>query len=192
MNERSSASYRNSASPSNEASNSSATMDSRQPSLRHPPRIRTASEETCTADYLAGCDGAHSAVRKAIEVGFPGGAYDHMFYVADVAATGQVMNGELHIALDEADFLAVFPLHDNDHARLVGIVRTDMLENMDELLRGRMLVKRSLAGSAFKSITFTGSPPTTSITESPSISKKAASSCLAMPPTSTARSAAKA
>ncbi len=90
-------------------------------------------EETCTADYLAGCDGAHSAVRKAIDVGFPGGAYDHMFYVADVAATGQVMNGELHIALDEADFLAVFPLHDNDHARLVGIVRTDMLENMDEL-----------------------------------------------------------
>jgi 2-polyprenyl-6-methoxyphenol hydroxylase-like FAD-dependent oxidoreductase len=90
-------------------------------------------EETCTADYLAGCDGARSAVREAIEIGFPGGTYEHMFYVADVTATGPVMNGELHIALDEADFLAVFPLHDNDRARLVGIVRSDMVENMDEL-----------------------------------------------------------
>ena len=33
------------------------------------------------------------------------------------------MNGELHAALDEADFLAVFPLKEEGRARLVGIVR---------------------------------------------------------------------
>src|SRR4051794_22346363 len=90
-------------------------------------------EENCSADYLAGCDGARSAVRKAIDVGFPGGSYEHMFYVADVAAAGPVMNGELHVAVDETDFLAVFPLRDSGHARLVGIVRNDTLDNMDKL-----------------------------------------------------------
>jgi 2-polyprenyl-6-methoxyphenol hydroxylase-like FAD-dependent oxidoreductase len=92
-------------------------------------RIRRADggEESCDAEYIAGCDGAHSAVRDALKVGFPGGTYEHMFYVADVRAKGPVMNGELNGALDEADFLAVFPLHAG-HARLVGLVRDDAVK----------------------------------------------------------------
>ena len=63
-------------------------------------------EETCVAQFLAGCDGARSAVRHQIGVRFPGGTYEHVFYVADVDERGPVMNGELHLALDDADFLA--------------------------------------------------------------------------------------
>jgi 2-polyprenyl-6-methoxyphenol hydroxylase-like FAD-dependent oxidoreductase len=40
--------------------------------------------EACEAAYIAGCDGAHSVVREALRIGFPGGAYTHLFYVADV------------------------------------------------------------------------------------------------------------
>ena len=80
--------------------------------------------DTCEAAYLAGCDGAHSAVREALQVGFPGGTYHHLFYVADVDARGPVMNGELHGALDTTDFLIVFPLKDDRRARLIGTVRT--------------------------------------------------------------------
>ena len=54
---------------------------------------------------------------------FPGGTYDHLFYVADVEARGAAMNGELHVALDTSDFLAVFPLKEDGHARLIGTVR---------------------------------------------------------------------
>ncbi len=79
--------------------------------------------ETCAAQYIAGCDGARSIVRKVIGAGFPGGVYDHLFYVADVEASGPVMNGELHVGLARAEFLAMFPLHDSGHARLVGTVR---------------------------------------------------------------------
>jgi 2-polyprenyl-6-methoxyphenol hydroxylase-like FAD-dependent oxidoreductase len=82
------------------------------------------SSETCETTYLAGCDGAHSAVRGALGIGFEGGTYDHLFYVADVQAAGPVMNGELHVALDRSEFLAVFPLKGGD-ARLVGTVRDD-------------------------------------------------------------------
>jgi 2-polyprenyl-6-methoxyphenol hydroxylase-like FAD-dependent oxidoreductase len=82
--------------------------------------------ETCEAAYLAGCDGAHSRVREALSIGFPGGTYDHLFYVADVEARGAVMNGELHAALDTTDVLVVFPLKPEGHARLVGTVREEV------------------------------------------------------------------
>lgn len=80
-------------------------------------------EEPCAAAFLAGCDGARSTVRETLGVGFPGGTYAHVYYVADVQARGPVTNGELHIALDEADFLAVFPLKGAGRVRLIGTVR---------------------------------------------------------------------
>jgi hypothetical protein len=49
-------------------------------------------------------------VRETIGTGFPGGTYRQVFYVADVEAAGPAVDGELHVDLDEADFLAVFPL----------------------------------------------------------------------------------
>jgi 2-polyprenyl-6-methoxyphenol hydroxylase-like FAD-dependent oxidoreductase len=82
-------------------------------------------EETCEAAYIAGCDGAHSAVREGLQIGFPGGTYNHLFYVADVEARGATMNGELHVALDKTDFLAMFPMKDEGRARLIGTVREE-------------------------------------------------------------------
>jgi hypothetical protein len=62
-------------------------------------------------------------VRDTLKVGFPGGTYEHIFYVADVEATGAATNGELHVGLDETDFLGLFPLKAPGHVRLVGTVR---------------------------------------------------------------------
>src|SRR5216110_53452 len=50
------------------------------------------SEEVCDAAYLAGCDGASSAVRGQLGVGFPGGTYTGLFYVADVEGTGEAVD----------------------------------------------------------------------------------------------------
>ncbi len=79
-------------------------------------------EESCEASYVAGCDGARSAVRHLLGVDFPGGTYSRVFYVADVEATGAVMNSELHIGLDDAEFLGIFPLRGGTTARLIGTV----------------------------------------------------------------------
>src|SRR5262245_5419661 len=81
--------------------------------------------ERCRAHYVAGCDGAHSAVRETLKIGFPGGTYAHLFYVADVEAGGPAMNGDVHVALDTTDFLAVFPLKGDGRARLIGTVRDE-------------------------------------------------------------------
>lgn len=91
------------------------------------------SEESCSASYLAGCDGARSRTREVLNVGFPGGTYDHLFYVADVDAAGPPMNGELHVDLDDADFLAVFPLKGDGRARLIGSVRDDAVQDSEHL-----------------------------------------------------------
>jgi 2-polyprenyl-6-methoxyphenol hydroxylase-like FAD-dependent oxidoreductase len=90
-------------------------------------------EERCDTAYLAGCDGAHSTVRETLGVGFPGGTYEHLFYVADVDARGPAVNGELHASLDEAEFVAIFPLKGDRRVRFVGVVREEA-ERKEEAL----------------------------------------------------------
>jgi len=93
-------------------------------------------EQDCEASYIAGCDGARSPVREAIGTGFPGGTYRQLFYVADVEASGAALNGELHVDLDEADFVAVFPLAGKGRARLIGTVRDERADRADTLTFG--------------------------------------------------------
>ena len=97
--------------------------------LRGPGGI----DEVCEASYIAGCDGARSLVREIMATGFPGGTYRQVFYVADVQAQGPPLNGELHVDLDEADFLAVFPLAGQGRARLIGTVRDERAEHPESL-----------------------------------------------------------
>jgi len=97
--------------------------------------LRNASgdEVACRASYAVGCDGARSLVRHVLDLGFPGGTYRQVFYVADVEADGPALNGELNIDLDEADFLAVFPLAGQGRARLIGTVRDERAERAESL-----------------------------------------------------------
>ncbi len=98
-------------------------------------RLRTADgqEQQCQSSYIAGCDGARSVIRHGIGVGFPGGTYQQVFYVADVEASGPAIDGELHVDLDEADFLAIFPLKGPGRARLIGTVRDERAERAETL-----------------------------------------------------------
>jgi len=43
------------------------------------------------------------------------------------------MNGELHVALDKTDFLAVFPLKGEGRARLIGTVREEAEHQRENL-----------------------------------------------------------
>jgi 2-polyprenyl-6-methoxyphenol hydroxylase-like FAD-dependent oxidoreductase len=85
-------------------------------------------ERLCTAAWLAGCDGAHSTVRHLIDAGFEGGTYSQVFYVADVEAEGPAANGEIHLSLEHADFVALINYDEAGRARLIGAVRDDRPE----------------------------------------------------------------
>jgi 2-polyprenyl-6-methoxyphenol hydroxylase-like FAD-dependent oxidoreductase len=90
-------------------------------------------EESCEAEYIAGCDGAHSVVREKLHTEFSGGTYARLFYVADVEASGPAIDGELHIALDDADFIALFPLKGPGRARFIGTVQPEQEQQSDSL-----------------------------------------------------------
>lgn len=110
---------------------------------------KTGEEETFEAAYLAGCDGASSTVRHQLGIGFPGGTYEGLFYVADVSAEGPVADDELHVDLEDADFLLVFPLQGKGHVRLVGYAGEDIRAEHDKLdfgdVKGRAIEHVRLA-----------------------------------------------
>lgn len=92
-------------------------------------------ERSVAVRYLAGCDGAHSAVRHALGLAFEGGTYEHVFYVADVQAAIPAPTGDAHFALDRGDFVAVFPYNEHGHVRLIGAVRDAAAAAADTPLR---------------------------------------------------------
>ena len=155
--------------------------------LRHADGL----EEHCEASYLAGCDGASSTVRKALGIDFPGGTYQQVFYVADVQATGPALNGELHVDLDEADFLAVFPLADSGRARLIGTVRDERAEHPEQL-RFEDVSQRAIDHLNVQVQQVNWFSPTVCTTGWRSTSAASARSCSVTRPTSTARQVARA
>ncbi|HST44187.1 MAG TPA: FAD-dependent monooxygenase, partial [Luteimonas sp.] len=89
--------------------------------------------QACAARYLAGCDGARSTVREQLGIGFEGGTYRQVFYVADVELAGLQPAGEVHVALGDGDFVAVLPYGANGQYRLVGTVRDERADHAESL-----------------------------------------------------------
>lgn len=89
--------------------------------------------EVIDVGYLCGCDGARSTVRHETGIGFPGGTYEHAFFVADVEATGAAATGDdLNACLTPNGFYLVFPIRTSGMHRLIGTVPT-ALETRDPL-----------------------------------------------------------
>lgn len=88
-------------------------------------------EETVTAQYVCGCDGAHSAVRHALGLGFPGGSYDQLFFVADAEATGVTVNGDINACLGTNTLMLVFPIRSTGMVRLIGLIPTELTARDD-------------------------------------------------------------
>ena len=53
--------------------------------------------------------------------------------VPDGSGSGPAVNGELNVALDEADFMIVFPMDADRRARLVGVVSDERAERAESL-----------------------------------------------------------
>src|SRR5437016_12857428 len=75
-----------------------------------------------TVAWVAGCDGARSAVRELSGIAFEGAPYEHVFFVADTRVTGPMVPDELNVYLWREGFHLFFPMRGTDHWRLVGIL----------------------------------------------------------------------
>jgi 2-polyprenyl-6-methoxyphenol hydroxylase-like FAD-dependent oxidoreductase len=83
---------------------------------------KNGTEEAVHAAYICGCDGAHSTVRHALSIGFPGGAYEQSFYVADVEATGPITRNGLDVVLGSYGFAVIMPVRQLGSVRVIGVV----------------------------------------------------------------------
>ncbi|WP_119421206.1 FAD-dependent oxidoreductase [Desertibaculum subflavum] len=109
------------------------------------------SRRTVEAAWVAGCDGAHSAVRELSGIGFPGAPYEHIFFVADVTATGSMVPDEVNVYLWRDGFHLLFPMRGANHWRIVGILPED-LRGRDGI--GFDAVVPSLRGEAGSDLSF--------------------------------------
>src|SRR5256885_11701598 len=78
--------------------------------------------EDVTVAWVAGCDGARSAVRELSGIAFEGAPYEHVFFVADTRVTGPMVPDELNVYLWREGFPLFCPMRGTDHWRLVGIL----------------------------------------------------------------------
>ena len=78
-------------------------------------------ERYCDVAYLCGCDGARSRVRETLQLNFPGGTYEHLYYVADVKTAGPP-NNDLLAHIGEHTFALMLPVRSSGMQRLIGIL----------------------------------------------------------------------
>lgn len=75
-------------------------------------RKRNGKEEILTADYIIGCDGSHSKVRKILDLPFDGASYESEFLMADTQVDWDLDNNRLMVFLDPGNIGVHFPLKD--------------------------------------------------------------------------------
>src|SRR6184192_4281662 len=104
--------------------------------------------EEMTVAWVAGCDGARSAVRELSGIAFEGAPYEHVFFVADTRVTGPMVPDELNVYLWPEGFHLFFPMRGADHWRLVGIL-PPTLRGRDDLTFDEVIPSvRQQAGTA--------------------------------------------
>ena len=109
-----------------------------------------------TAAWVAGCDGARSAVRELSGITFPGAPYEHVFFVADTQATGNMVADEVNVYLWREGFHLFFPMRGTDHWRVVGILPANLRDKDDVTFEAVVPSMRGEAGAAlsFKACTW--------------------------------------
>ena len=116
-------------------------------------KLPDATTRTITAAWVAGCDGAHSAVRELNGITFPGAPYEHVFFIADVEASGNMIADEVNVYLFRAGFHLLFPMRGKDHWRVVGILPPDLRDRSDLTFDALIprLRREAVTGLSFRS-----------------------------------------
>jgi len=81
-----------------------------------------------SAAWVAGCDGSRSSVREMCGITFPGAPYEHVFFVADTEATGDMVAEEMNVYLWQQGFHLFFPMRGKDRWRVIGILPPELRE----------------------------------------------------------------
>jgi 2-polyprenyl-6-methoxyphenol hydroxylase-like FAD-dependent oxidoreductase len=82
-------------------------------------KLPDGSDETITAKYLVGADGAHSVVREQSQIPFGGKTYEQSLFVLDCKAKVDIPDNEMYLTFSDKAFGGFFPLT-NGRWRILG------------------------------------------------------------------------
>ncbi|MGI9000580.1 MAG: FAD-dependent monooxygenase [Pseudonocardia sp.] len=124
--------------------------------------VRLDGGELLDAGWVVGCDGAHSQVRKAAGIGFPGVPLAERFLLADVRADLPLARDSVAVWLDGEDLVAAFPLPGTDRWRLMApdpnpsaeLTEAAVLAQLTSLLTQRSSLPGAAVGQALWTSTF--------------------------------------
>jgi 2-polyprenyl-6-methoxyphenol hydroxylase-like FAD-dependent oxidoreductase len=89
-------------------------------------------EYTLLCNWLIGADGAHSTVRKLLNIHFIGDTYPNQFYLADVVLDHD--DDLINLHLTQKGFAAFFPMPETNAYRIVGNLTTKLAAKKDLVL----------------------------------------------------------
>jgi 2-polyprenyl-6-methoxyphenol hydroxylase-like FAD-dependent oxidoreductase len=90
--------------------------------------------QTIEANYLVGCDGPKSLVRRTLGLSFAGSTFERMFYVADAQVDWKFSHEALHICLSKDTFVVFFPLKGEKRYRIVGVFPEEFAKEEGDIL----------------------------------------------------------
>ncbi|MDZ5784381.1 FAD-dependent monooxygenase [Marinococcus luteus] len=89
--------------------------------------------ELIRASYVIGCDGPHSTVRENMNVSFPGGKHDTIYFLGDVTVEGIPLSNDISTFITERGVAAFFPFRDETY-RVITIDHAEQnREHRDDL-----------------------------------------------------------
>ncbi|MGA7590395.1 MAG: NAD(P)/FAD-dependent oxidoreductase, partial [Candidatus Sulfotelmatobacter sp.] len=104
-----------------------------------------------TASFVVGCDGAHSAVRRLLNLPFEGAEYHDSFMLADIETNETLPANEMQLCPSESGPVAIFPMSSTrrrvvatvdkteDDSPSLGLVRKILLERAPGGIEARAL-----------------------------------------------------
>lgn len=90
------------------------------------PGDAAVSGETRRYDWVVGCDGARSTVRREIGLDFAGGTYEQLFYLVDVAIDGPLPVDAVMPSLAESSVALFVPMPGDRRYRVIGVLPAEV------------------------------------------------------------------
>jgi 2-polyprenyl-6-methoxyphenol hydroxylase-like FAD-dependent oxidoreductase len=103
---------------------------------------RLADGEAIRADWVVGCDGAHSAVREQTGVSFDGATYPQTFLIVDGEYDTDFASDESYYAMGPAGVLVVVGLPDGLHRTFASVPPGESVDDAEAAMR-KVLAERS-------------------------------------------------
>lgn len=107
-------------------------LESNSDSVTAEVQLKNGSTEQWRCQYVVGCDGGRSVVRRAAGIDFPGTTYDERSFVLDTLVSGDLEPGYMHFFVGKESRLVLVPLNDRGLYKASGALPPEASGSLEE------------------------------------------------------------